>query len=70
MQKYNIEPKRIRMVYPKIDKNANILLLEGIKNGKSGIKVEKCLIVHDEDGNYVPEIKKMFGCDKDVAEKL
>ena len=70
MQKYNIEPKRIRMVYPKIDKSANILLIEGIKNGKSGIKVEKCLIVHDEDGNYVPEIKKMFGCDNDVAEKL
>ena len=70
MQKYGIEPKKIRMVYPKIDKNANIVLIEGVKNGNSGLKVEKALIVHDEQGNYVSEIRKMFGSDNDVAEKL
>ena len=70
MQKYGIEPKKIRMVYPKIDKNANIVLIQGVKNGNSGLKVEKALIVHDEQGNYVSEIRKMFGSDNDVAEKL
>ena len=47
-----------------------MVLIEGVKNGKSGIKIEKSLIVYDDYGNYVPEIKKMFGSDTDVAEKL
>ena len=70
MQKYGIEPKKIRLVYPKENKNANMLLIEGIKNGKSGLKVEKALIVYDNKCNYVDEIRKMFGSDNDVAEKL
>ena len=70
MQNYGIEPKKIRLVYPKKDKNANMLLIEGVKNGKSGLKVEKALIVHDENGNYVDEIKKMFGSGNDVAKEL
>ena len=70
MQKNNIEPKRIRMVYPKAGKNANMILIEGIKNGKSGLKIEKPLVVYDANGNYVDEVRKMFGVDSDVAEKL
>ena len=70
MQNHGIEPKKIRLVYPKKDKNANMLLIEGVKNGKSGLKVEKALIVHDENGNYVDEIKKMFGSGNDVAKEL
>lgn len=63
MQKYNIEPKKIRFIYPKVNKDANMILIEGSKNGKCGLKVEKALIVHDRNGNYVDEIKKMFGSD-------
>ena len=70
MQNHGIEPKKIRLVYPKKDKNANMLLIEGVKNGKSGLKVEKALIVHDENGNYVDEIRKMFGSGNDVAKEL
>ena len=70
MLNHGIEPKKIRLVYPKKDKNANMLLIEGVKNGKSGLKVEKALIVHDENGNYVDEIKKMFGSGNDVAKEL
>lgn len=61
MQKYGIEPKKLQFVYPKAGKDANMILIEGVKNGKSGLKVLKPMIVHDENGNYVPEIKKMFG---------
>jgi len=68
MQKYNIEPKKIRLVYPKMDKEANILLIEGIKNGKTGLKVMSPLFTHNEDGSYVDEIRKMFGGSDDVAE--
>ena len=67
MQKYNIEPKRLQLIYPKKNRPANMLLLEGVKNGKGGLKIEKPLIVHDENGNYVPEIKIMFGSDDNVA---
>ena len=70
LQKYNIEPKKLQLVYPKEGKNANMLLIEGIKNGNSGLKILEPLIVHDVSGQYVPKIRKMFGSDNDVAEKL
>lgn len=68
MQKYGIEPKKIRLVYPKIGKDANILLIEGVKNGKSGMKVLSPLYTHNDDGSYVDEIRTMFGGIDDVAE--
>lgn len=60
MKKYNIEPKRIRFVYPKRNKEANILLIEGRKNGNSGIKILPPLYSHEEDGNYTKEVQKYF----------
>lgn len=60
MRKYNIEPKRIQFVYPKIEKEANMVLIEGIKNGNSGIKFLNPIIVYDEENNYNKSIKKMF----------
>ena len=70
LQKYHLEPKRMRLVYPKEGKNANILLIEGVKNGKSGLKIEMPLIVYNNNNEYTEEIKKIFGSDNDVAEKL
>ena len=60
MKKNNIEPKRIRFIYPKKEKEANILLVEGRKNGKPGLKVLPPLYSHNEDGTYSEEIKKFF----------
>lgn len=62
-KKYNIEPKKIRFVYPKRDKEANMILIEGLKNGKTGLKLLPPLIVHDSNGIYCNEIKEMFGDD-------
>ncbi|MFV0393872.1 MAG: tRNA1(Val) (adenine(37)-N6)-methyltransferase [Coprobacillaceae bacterium] len=61
MQKYDIEPKRIRFVYPKVGKDSHVLLVEGIYKGKKGIKIESPLYAHNDDGSYSDEIKKMFG---------
>ena len=58
MRKYNIEPKRIRLVYPKNNKESNILLVEGKKNGKKGLKILPPLYSHNEDGTYTEEIQK------------
>ena len=60
MRKYNIEPKKVRIVYPKKDKEANILLIEGTKNGNPGLKILPPLYSHDEDGSYTEEIQKFF----------
>lgn len=68
MQKYGFEPKKMRLVYPKVGRDANILFIEGVKNGKSGLKVLSPLYTHNNDGSYVEEIRKMFGGNEDVAE--
>ncbi len=60
MKKNNIEPKRVRFVYPKKDKDANILLIEGVKNGNPGLKILPPLYSHNDDGSYTDEIKSYF----------
>lgn len=60
MKKYNIEPKRIQFVYPKMNMDANILLIEGKKNGNPGLKIEPPIYTHYENGEYTEQIKKYF----------
>lgn len=60
MRKNNIEPKRIRFIYPKETKEANILLIEGVKNGRPGLKILTPLYSHCENGEYSKQIKKYF----------
>ncbi len=60
MRKHNIEPKKIRLVYPKKNKEANIVLIEGRLNGKPGLKINPPLYSHIENGDYSEEIKKYF----------
>lgn len=60
MKKNNIEPKKVQFVYPGVEKQANILLIEGIKKGKPGLKILKPIYSHLENGEYTDEIKKFF----------
>ena len=60
-KKYNIEPKRIQLIYPKEDSESNLFLIDGRKNGNSGLKILKPLFIHNEDGSYREEVLKMFG---------
>ncbi len=59
-QKYGIEVKKLRFVYPKINTESNMVLIEGRKNGKVGLKLFPPLYAHNEDGSYTEEILKMF----------
>lgn len=68
MKKYNIEPKVVRFVYPKSNKNSNVFLIEGYKNGKKGMKILPPLIVYDDCNQYCEEIRLMFGGNENVAE--
>lgn len=44
-KKNNIEPKRIRFVYENVNKDAIIVLIEGIKNGHGGLKIENPFVL-------------------------
>ena len=60
MKKNNIEPKRVQFVYPKKNMEANIMLIEGSKNGKSGLKILPPIYSHQDNGEYTEEVKKYF----------
>lgn len=59
--KYRLEPKRMRLVYPYVDKEPNMVLLEAVQGGRSRITVEKPLIVYREPGVYTEEIYDIYG---------
>jgi len=61
MQKYHIEPKRMKMVYPFIDREPNMVLLEGVRDGKPRLTVEKPLVIFKEKGVYTEEICDIYG---------
>lgn len=69
MKANDIEPKRLRMVYPKVGKESHVLLIEGIYKGQPGIKIEPPLYAHNEDGSYSDEVRKMFGENLDETSK-
>ena len=60
MRKSNIEPKKVQFVYPKIDKISNIVLIEGTKNGKKGLKVLNPVILQNNDNSYTEFVKNML----------
>jgi tRNA1(Val) A37 N6-methylase TrmN6 len=56
----NIEPKRIQFIYSKKGLEANSILIEGMKNGNPDVKIEEPLYVHNKNGEYTVQIKKML----------
>lgn len=61
MRAVNLAPKRVRFVYPKEHKEANMILIEGIKNGKeTGFIVLPPLFVFDQKDEYLPEVRRMI----------
>ena len=52
MREYHLEPKRMKLVYPYIDKDPNMVLIEGLRGGRPRMTVEKPLIVYKEPGVY------------------
>ena len=59
-RKNNIEPKRVRFVHEKSNKESTLVLIEGQKNGKVGLKVESPFILYNEDGSETEEYKKLL----------
>lgn len=61
MVEYKLEPKRMKLVYPYIDKEPNMVLIEGCRGGKSRMTVEKPLIVYKAQNEYTEEIYDVYG---------
>lgn len=65
MQQNGLEPKRMRLVYPYVDKEPNMVLIEGMKGANPRMTVEPPLIVYEKDGSYTEELLKMYGMMKE-----
>jgi tRNA1Val (adenine37-N6)-methyltransferase len=61
MRAFRLEPKRLRLVHPRQDSDAELVLAEGRKQGRPGVKVVPPLIVHKQDGGYTDEVKGIIG---------
>ena len=60
MRQYHLEPKRMRLVYPFVNKEPNMVLIEGVKGGRPRMTVEAPLIVYDEPGVYTKEVQEIY----------
>lgn len=61
LTKYHLEPKRMQLVYPYVDKEPNMVLIEAVRGGNPRMTVEKPLIIFESPGVYMPEIKDVYG---------
>lgn len=61
LTEYGLEPKRMKLVYPYIDHEPNMVLIEALKGGKSRLTVEKPLVVYESEHKYTQEIFDIYG---------
>ena len=60
LMKYKLEPKRMQLVYPYVNKEPNMVLIEARKGCNSRISVEPPLIVYEKPGTYTKEILEIY----------
>lgn len=58
---YRLEPKRMKMVHPFADRDANMVMIEAVRGGGAFLKVEAPVIVFREPGVYADEIRDVYG---------
>ena len=61
LRDHGLEPKRMRLVYPYVDREPNMVLLDCVRGGRPRLSVEKPLIVYKEPGKYTEEIYEVYG---------
>src|SRR5699024_12725821 len=57
---YRLEPKRMQLVYPKYGKQANTLLIEMVRDGKPGLKIEQPLYIYENNGEYTKQARMII----------
>ncbi len=66
LTKYKLEPKRMKMVHPFVEKDANMVLIEAVRGGKSMIKVEAPIVVYQSRGVYTQDLATFMGIENDL----
>ena len=62
LHRHQFEMKRLQIIQPKIGRNANLIMIEAVVGANAGsLKILPPLVVHELDGSYTPEIKKIYG---------
>ncbi|MDH4233493.1 MAG: tRNA1(Val) (adenine(37)-N6)-methyltransferase [Nitrospirota bacterium] len=61
LRRNRLEPKRIRFVHNDHDAVSKIVLIEAVKEGRAGIRLEKPLFIYDKEGEYTAEVNEMYG---------
>ena len=61
LRKYKLEPKRMRLVYSKVNDPATLVLIEGVKGGKPFLKMEPPIYVYENKNEYTRQIKEIYG---------
>lgn len=60
MKQYRLEPKRMRLIQPYVDKEPTMVMVEGLKGGKQRITIEPSLIIYEAPGVYTQEIYEQY----------
>ncbi len=60
LENNHLTPKRIQFIYPKENMASNLFMIEAVKDGHVGVKFESPLYIHNVDGTYRDEIKKIY----------
>lgn len=60
LKKYHLTPKELEFIYPKDISDSKLFMIKAVKYGHDGIIVRNGIYVHNEDGSYKDEIKKIF----------
>ena len=61
LRQTRLEPKRIRMVCARADREPNLMLVEASRGGSPGLRWEPPLIIYDANGHYTPELFGIYG---------
>lgn len=61
LQKYKLEPKRMQLAYPYIDKEPNMVFIEAVRGGKPRLTVDKPLIIYESENVYTDDVLGIYG---------
>ena len=56
----------MQLVHPYVNKEPNMVLIEGLRGGRPRMKVEAPLVIYKENGEYTKEILEVYGIDKKI----
>lgn len=60
MKRLKIEPKEVRFVHSKINEDAEFVLVKGVRDGSTSVRVSPPLVLYNEDGSYTEELKRVY----------